>query len=215
MRLLGLIVAATVFVPLALLGQHSAGGGGSSSSGSASSSGGSHSYSGGSSGYSGGSRSSTSSTSSHTSSNSPARNSNSASTRSNPQPEHRGLRGFLHHPFRKPAAKPAEADLRLPICTKEPCPVLCPPGESGGGKGMCAANRVTVARNCPAGRSWNGAGCDIQPLLRVNDCSSLAMALQHQAQQAQLADSLRQSSCSGDAAAQECSELTADRKSVV
>jgi len=75
-----------------------------------------------------------------------------------PQSEHRGIAAFLRHPFRKPAPKVAESDLRRPVCKGKLCP--CPPGEVQGKNGSCVAS---IARNtlgqCQPGEYWNGKGC--------------------------------------------------------
>lgn len=126
----------------------------------------------------------------------------------NPQPEHRGLFAFLRHPFRRHAPKPAKADLRRPICKGKLCP--CPSGETSAKNGRCIASGDTSDHNlCRRGEFWNGEGCVSSSLFGSDDCSNLALALNRQARQSQLTESLRQTSCSRDAAAQECSELTA------
>jgi len=123
----------------------------------------------------------------------------------NPQPEHKGFFPFLRHPFRKPAPKPAAADLRRPICKHKPCP--CPTNGEGGG---CVVSPATHAnRRCQVGEYWNGGGCATLSLFRLNDCRELALALDQQARQVKIAESRRRISCSRDAADQECSELTA------
>lgn len=77
--------------------------------------------------------------------------------------------------------KPAESDIRRPVCIGGKCPVFsevqssqppqddlrrctlckCPPGQSQG-KGGCVANPtnpVTKTETCSAGSSWNGSSC--------------------------------------------------------
>lgn len=126
----------------------------------------------------------------------------------NPQPEHRGLLAFLRHPFRRHAPKPAKADLRRPICKGKLCP--CPSGETSAKNGRCIASVATSDHNlCRRGEFWNGEGCLSSSLFGSDDCSNLALALNRQSRQSQLTESSRQTSCSRDAAAQECSELTA------
>jgi len=232
MRLSSLVVAVFLLVPPVVFAQRSSGGGASSggSSGGFSSSGGSHGS------YSGGSSSGSSSSSAHSSGNSAASSSNHSPSRSasrssstgsaaqhqigknarvqgsnaaesirNLQPARRGFIAFLRHPFRKRA----EAGLRRPIvCKDKPCP--CPPGETNGKNGACLAIVTTNHfRRCPQGEYWGGGGCTTVSLFRSDDCSNLALALDRQARQSQLAESSRQTSCSSNAAAQECSELMA------
>jgi len=179
MRLSGLVVAAVLFAPAALLAQHSSGGSGSSSGGS--SSGASHSS------YSGGSSSSASSAGSHSSSSSAShiastgaaasRLSPSAklpSTKENAAPEKKGFFSSLRHPFRKPVRR---AEFRRPVrCLKEPCAV-CPPGKSSNGKGAC----VLASNGCPTGQFWNGFACGTQ--YWFNDCRALADQLAAERQQ--------------------------------
>ena len=222
MRLSSLVFAVLLFVLPALYAQHSSGGG--SSSVGSSSSGGSHG------GYSGGSSSGSSSSSSHSSRGSPSSSSghrtggsvsgasgratahpDSQSSRSNAaegtrnvQPRH-GILGFLRHPFGKPAQKVVQGKFPRPVCTKEPCRIPCARGSKGG----CVSNNVVLAQTCPAGQYWGAGGCFTSSLFRQNDCSSLGLALSQQAQRMRYAESLRQDSCSRDAAAQECSELAA------
>ncbi len=177
-------------------GGSSAGSSSHSSGGSASSS--SHS-SGGSASHSSSARSSSTGSSASHSSAQPSRANNAGAIREpnnarvqgskttelgkNPQPEHKGFIAFLRHPFWKHEPKAAEADLRRPICKKEPCrepepkppapvesnlrqPVckdkscVCPPGQVHGNNGACLAS---VAMNnfnrCQPGQHWDGAAC--------------------------------------------------------
>lgn len=135
-----------------------------------------------------------------------AQGNNVAEQSKNAQPVHRGFIGFLRHPFRKRTSKPAEADLRRPICKDKPC--RCPAGEAIGNNGACVVSTNNY-NQCPTGSYWDGVGCVGSSLFRSNDCGNLALAVDRQARQAQFAESSRQSSCSSGAGAQECSDLTA------
>lgn len=224
MRLPSLVVAVLLLVSPVLFAQHSSGGGssgggsrsGGSSAGASSSSGSHGSYSGG---FSAGSSSLSSHTYSGSASRSsgagPAQRQNEKSTlqshngveRINPQPEHRGFFAVLRHPFRKRVPKPGEADRSRPVCKGSRC--LCPPGEINGKNGRCVVVATNQFARCQPGEYWDGGACNISSLFGQGDCSNLAMALDSQARQFQLEESSRQESCSRDAAAQECSDLTA------
>jgi hypothetical protein len=236
MRLSGLVVAFLLLVSPLLFAQHSSGGGSSSggSSGGSSSSGGSHGYSGGSSsassssgghssggsassgGHSSGSRGTGGTASRASGAGSTARQpiGNNARVQGGNVAEHRGFFAFLRHPFRKPEPttmlKTAAVDLVPPVCKGKAC--VCPPGVAGK-NGGCTSGVTSVVSNqyrrCQSGEYWDGAGCNGSSLFRPDDCGSLSFALDRQAEQSRLAESSRQTSCSRDSAAQECSELTA------
>src|ERR1019366_3725475 len=137
----------------------------------------------------------------------PSRNS-AANTSKNLRPAARGWINRLHHPFRRGTPKSVYADLGLTICKNKPCP--CPSGQTRGKNGRCMdTNNFS---QCQSGQYWNGGVCVGASLFRQDDCSSLAFALRQHAQQMQQAEGLRQTSCAQDAAAQECSELTAEAR---
>jgi hypothetical protein len=209
MKLSGLAVPVVLLFASAVFAQHSSSGG-SSSSGS-SSSGSSHSSS-----FS----SSSSSSVSHNSSGSSGHNAGSSSSRStlgvassrrgNPssseaktiaQPEKKTFVSHVFHPFRKAQRQPIQADLRRPICPKGHC--ACPGGESAR-NGVCSSPRPY---HCGSGSYWNGGGCVGFTDFRLNDCRSLAVLMDQQAQRMATAENLRQNGCS--LGAPECGELAA------
>lgn len=226
MRLSSLVVAAVLLVPAVAFAQHSS----AAVSSSGSSSGGSHSS------YSGGASAGSSSSNAHSSggtspsghssggSSSGSSNKGSAAHRQieniapagsrnpvesarNSQPERKGFIGFLRHPFAKANPKLIEAERRQPVCKNKSC--ACPPGEIHGKSGGCVAS-VTLNdfARCQAGEYWYGGGCAALSLFRSNDCSNLAFAVKEQARKVEDSDSSRQSSCSGNATTQECSDRT-------
>lgn len=207
MRMSSLTLAVFLLVSAVVSAQHSSPGGSSSVGSHSSSSGG-----GSTSGSYAPSTHSSAASASHRSSvrllvrhpiekNTGVQNKNAARSVRSPHLQRRGFFAFLRHPFRQPA----EADLRRPICKGKPCP--CPTKGKGGG---CAVSSVTNdERWCPWGEYWNGSGCATLSLFRLNDCSDLALALNRQARQMQLAKGRQWISCSHDALTQECSDLTA------
>jgi len=229
MRLSSLAVAVLLVSPV-LFAQHSSGGGssGGGSSGGGSRSGGSSAGASSSSGshgsYSGGSSAGSSLSSNHNYEGSASRSSGAGPAvqrqnekdalqghngveRIHPQPEHRGFFAALRHPFRKRVPKPSEADRLRPVCKGNRCP--CPPGEINGKNGRCVVVAANQFSGCPPGEYSDGGRCNPSSLFGQGDCSNLALALDRQARQSKLAESSRQASCSRDAAARECSELTA------
>lgn len=206
MRFSSLLVAAFLLVSAILLAQHSAGAGASSSAGSASS-GASHSAA--------VSTSSSSSSVSHSSSSSPSHVAHAsggaphptlstksaptspASTAKHSEPEKRGFRSFLRHPFKKPV--PVEtAEFKRP-CWKEPCPV-CPPG--GARNGRCGVQTHV----CQPGQYWNGLACGVQ-YLPNEDCRALAARLAQQEQRMRSLVGAQQQACSSDPDSAECGNL--------
>jgi len=117
-----------------------------------------------------------------------APNNNAAIRLQKPRPERSRFFAFLRHPLRKPA----EADLRRPVCKNKPCPCL-PSGKDGG----CVVSLATNDnRWCRRGEYWSGGGCATLSPFRLNDCSDLALALDRQARQAQLAEGGQWTVCS-------------------
>jgi len=224
---LTLALAVTLLFSSNALSQHSSGGGGSSGGSSSSGGGGSHG------GSSGGSVSSGSSAS-HGSGGSASHSSTAHPPSSAPGSPHSGVRGtqsnashsmrgpnsgvqkrgffsFLLYPFKRPKATPAPtvkpvADLRRPVCFKGPCPV-CPERGCEGTGVVNNANRFH--RFCAAGEARGGGACLQQPFL--DDCSSLRMMMERQAQRTQAAEAARQSMCSTDP--QQCSATTSASES--
>jgi hypothetical protein len=207
MRLSGLAVAVLLLVSPVLFAQHSSGGG--ASSGGASSGGSSGGFSGGGGshgGYSGGSGSGSYASSGHSSGGSASSSSHRfggsasrSSTRSTGQSQIQNgrVQGYNRaERMRKPEPDLIGffAFLRHPFRKHAPKP---------------AEARLRRPLRCPPDEYWNGLGCTSASLFRPNDCSNLALALDRQERQSQLAESSRQASCSSDAAAQECSQLTA------
>jgi hypothetical protein len=129
-----------------------------------------------------------------------------ASAKTDVQPEKRSFVSHLFHPFHKTQPKLARADLRSPVCIKGHC--VCSGGQTAGKNGVCGPV-PTTARECGSRGYWNGGGCVAFSRFRFNDCAELALLMQQQAQQMGMAESARQTSCSGGVVTQECSELTA------
>ena len=133
-----------------------------------------------------------------------------------PQPAKRGFFSFLRHPFHRQKPKPVESELRPPVCVKGKCPP-CPPGETRGKNGACAA---AIAQNsfvaecphgesligtgcvqtdrCPPGEIWNGSVC-IAP-----ECPSFTSRAAMLANEIRMAKSQMQTACSGNAPASDC-----------
>lgn len=119
---------------------------------------------------------------------------------------------FLRHPFRKPESKPKPvADLRRRICFKGPCPV-CPTGQVGV-RGGCVGIPVPNHRHnfCSQGEIWNGGACLLQTRF-LDDCSSLRLAMDRQAQRIHAAEAAQQSACS-TGPSQQCSDLSSTAQS--
>jgi hypothetical protein len=53
-----------------------------------------------------------------------------------------------------------EPDLRKRKCLKEPC--ACPPGQTAGKGGTCAAAPIAENHSCGIGMSWNGTQCALE-----------------------------------------------------
>jgi hypothetical protein len=96
-----------------------------------------------------------------------------SATATGTQAEKRGFFSHLRHPFWRPAPM-LEADLRPPVCKKQPCTLpICPRGQSLNGKGFCAATNLG-ALSCQTG-TYGGTGA-CAPLY-PDDCRGLALAL--------------------------------------
>jgi hypothetical protein len=218
MRLSGLAVAVVLLFSSAVFAQHSSSGGsssgGSSSGGTSAASFSSGGHSSGSSGSSSG-HSSAGSSSHGTSAGSSKSPSNARSTPYSSessvhlgaaaQPEKRTFVSHLFHPFRKPEAKLAQADLRRSLCSKGHC--VCPGGQAVGKGGACSA--PIAYHQCRSDAYWSGGGCTAFTEFHVNDCSALALLMDQQAQRMGMAENMRQASCSRDPGTQECGDLSA------
>ena len=215
MRHFGLVVAVILLSFSTVFAQHSSSSSGSSSfSGSSGSSYSSSSSSGSSGSHSGGHSSGSSSSHSSTAESSHSNRGStlhgsisdkiSGSSKTEMQPEKRSFFSHLFHPFRKTEPKFAHADLRRPVCIKGHC--VCPGGQAASKNGACGGPSTTN-RQCESGAYWNGGVCAGFAEFRVNNCTALAHLMQQQAQRMGMAESSRQSSCSRDPSAQECSDL--------
>jgi hypothetical protein len=111
----------------------------------------------------------------------------------------------LHHPFRR--TKPLDAGLRSPVCKNKSC--ACPPEEIYGKNGCITSVITNNFRLCQQGEYSNGGACNAPSSFRLNDCANVTFSRDREARQAELAERSRQSTCSRDAAAQECVDLTA------
>jgi hypothetical protein len=125
------------------------------------------------------------------------------------QPEKRSFFSFLRHPFRRPqptSAPIAVANLRHRVCLSGPC-MACPAGQTRVGGGCAPAASTTHTHTfCPSGEIWSGGACILQVRF-LNDCSSLRLLMERQAQSMQAAQSARQGACSAGNT-QEC--ITSD-----
>jgi hypothetical protein len=130
------------------------------------------------------------------------------------QPEKRSFLSFLRHPFKRPQPAPeptAVANLRHRVCLSGPC-TACPAGQASVGGGCAPAVSAThIHRFCPAGEIWSGGACLLQVRF-MDDCSSLRLMMERQAQSMQAAQSARQGACSGGTT-QECSALDSTAQS--
>src|SRR5579864_1425019 len=153
---------------------------------------------------------------------------NELSTAKTTQPEKRGFFSFFRHPFRKPEPKRKPVNhviVKGPVpvkCGKAPCPV-CPPGQSAGKNGKCAAPPPPTniaSTGCQPPESWNGvarvASTRCRPGAYWNGamCTNTAECAAFSGRAAILANELRgmraqmQSACSNNSSGQECVDLT-------
>jgi hypothetical protein len=133
-----------------------------------------------------------------------------------PQPEKRTFFSFLRHPFKRPQPNPeptAVANLRHRVCLSGPC-LACPAGQGrigGGCAPTASATYIHTHTFCPAGEIWSGGACILQVRF-LDDCSSLRLLMERQAQSMQAAESARQGACSAGST-QECATLDSTAQS--
>ncbi len=115
---------------------------------------------------------------------------------------HKGILGFLRHPFRKGEpvreVKIVGELKRPPFCKGGHCPV-CPAGHAG-----CGIVHHTH-NYCSAAEVWNGGACLLQTQF-LDNCSGLHMALERQQHRMEAAESIRNNACA--AVSPDCASAT-------
>ena len=111
---------------------------------------------------------------------------------------------WLWRPRKRPQPKPRAVTLRGPLCKHGPCVITCPRGTYSNGRGGCF---VALESACPLGALWSGSVCSELTQFRVNDCSSLALAAEREAQLAQQLASQQEMACARDLMNAGCTDL--------